>query len=513
MLDPKQIRNFLFIVLAGLLLSIFSISSNNFEKTPVVSKQEQPKQKAVPVPVSKNKPEISGKHINVSTDLFDVVISENTGSVLSLKLKKYSNSGSELFLLSDTDKKKYQMFSDLHIGNIKPTFIAKQSNFVMDGQQLSVDLTWHGLGVKVIKRFTFYKNKYEVKLEHIVDNNSESTINLDLSAGLVRSQPPKSSSWLPGVTSFTGGAVWSFDKKYQKIAFSNFGKDLGSDFSWLAFSEHYFVSAIKPLTKNNSFSSSEQDQNYYLDFVAKDLSMPAKSSEVFPMELYFGPQIDKNMEQFADGLDRTLDYGIFWVICKPILSLVKYLYSFFANWGLAIIVTTVFIKLLFFPLSAAGFRSMGKMKKLAPQIEQLKISTGGDQQKFGQEMLALYKKEKVNPVGGCLPILLQIPVFIGLYYVLLNSVELRDASFALWIQDLAAPDPWFLLPIMMVGTMVVQQKLSPSPPDPVQAKVMMLMPYFMGLLFCQMPSGLVLYWVVNSSLSILQQWYITRSTA
>jgi YidC/Oxa1 family membrane protein insertase len=283
------------------------------------------------------------------------------------------------------------------------------------------------------------------------------------------------------------------------------------DKGWVAMEEHYFTTAWVPDVGSYQFiTETFADHSYSVCFVGSQVVVSPGKSAIVGASLYAGPEIMQTLQKVAPGLELTVDYGSLWWICQPIFHLMCWLYSIFGNWGVAIILVTVLIKLAFYKLSASSYRSMGNMKKLQPKMEQLKEKYGDDRQKFGQAVMELYKKEKVNPLGGCLPILIQIPVFIALYYVLLESVELRQAPFALWLQDLSVKDPFYVLPIIMGCSMFLQQRMSPAPPDPVQAKVMMAMPIVFTVMFLQFPSGLVLYWVVNNGLSILQQWFITR---
>ena len=281
---------------------------------------------------------------------------------------------------------------------------------------------------------------------------------------------------------------------------------------WIAMLQHYFVSAwIPEKEKNFHFYSNQLDGNVYR------IGMVGNWQELLPQEklinkakLYAGPEITSKLAEVAEGLELTVDYGWFWPISQALFWLMKKFFDIFGNGAVAIVLVTLVIKLLFFKLSASGYSSMAKMRKLQPNIMSLKEKYGDDRQKMSQEMMALYKKEKVNPLGGCLPILIQIPVFIALYWVLIESVELRHAPFMLWIEDLSSYDPFYVLPLLMGATMLLQQRLSPTPPDPMQAKMMMAMPIVFTVLFLNFPSGLMLYWIVNNSLSILQQWIITK---
>jgi len=315
--------------------------------------------------------------------------------------------------------------------------------------------------------------------------------------------------------SYTGAAINTPETKYKKLPFSDmrekpFSEDVMG--GWAAMVEHYFATALVPSVEDKNAYQTETfaDGIYGIRFVsAPEVVVPGAQKQI-ELKLYAGPEIANQLKELAPGLELTIDYGVLWFLCQPIFWLLKTMHELFSNWGVAIILTTVLIKAMFYKLSASSYKSMGNMRKMQPKIEELKKRFGDDKQKFSQAMMDLYKKEKINPLGGCLPVLVQIPVFIALYYVLLECVELRQAPFVLWIHDLSAKDPYYVLPLIMGASMFVQQKLNPTPPDPIQAKVMMFMPVFFTFLFLQFPAGLVLYWVVNNLLSILQQWMITR---
>jgi len=250
-----------------------------------------------------------------------------------------------------------------------------------------------------------------------------------------------------------------------------------------------------------------------LGVLTPEQSIPAGQSGKLGMRLYAGPKLQDHLQEVAPGLELTVDYGLLTILAQPIFWLLKYIHKVVGNWGWAIVLLTLLIKLAFYKLSAASYRSMANMRRLQPRMAALKERHGDDRQKMSQAMMELYKTEKINPLGGCLPVLVQIPVFIALYWVLLESVELRQADFILWINDLSSPDPYYILPLLMGITMFIQQKLSPAPPDPLQAKVMMILPPVFTLFFAFFPAGLVLYWVANNALSIAQQWYITKKVA
>jgi YidC/Oxa1 family membrane protein insertase len=317
---------------------------------------------------------------------------------------------------------------------------------------------------------------------------------------------------------FTGMAVYTEKEKFQKLTFEEVAKakvpyPKNSNDGWISVLQHYFFSAWLPKNATpREFFTRRLDENLYAAGVIVPVGAAAAGATVtVTMPLYAGPQEQEKLEKIAPGLDLTIDYGWLTVIAVPLFWVLSWLYQWAGNWGIAIILLTVLIKLLFYPLSAASYRSMAKMRVLAPKLQRLKDQYGDDRQRLQQAMMELYKTEKINPLGGCMPILVQIPVFIALYWVLLASVELRHAPFMLWITDLAAPDPWFILPILMAITMWIQTMLNPEPPDPVQAKVMKIMPLVFSVFFFFFPAGLVLYWLVNNVLSIAQQWQITRS--
>ena len=395
-------------------------------------------------------------------------------------------------------------------------YSVKQKNFSLQNDKtLFVDLLYKTpSGVDITKRFIFEKAKYLVNVKYIIDNKSSQTYHASFYSRIKR-RPESEASGFMGMRTYTGAAVNTPDKSYYKLPLDDMAKEPFRKTvtgGWAAMIEHYFTTAWVPPKNQDSIFSSEVfgDNVYGVRYVSNPVSvLPGKSATV-ENKFYAGPEITDDLKAISPGLELTVDYGILWPICQPIFWLLKTTHKFVGNWGVAIILTTLLIKLLFYKLSASSYRSMGNMRKLQPRIEALKQRFGDDKQGFGQAVMALYRQEKVNPLGGCLPILVQIPVFIALYYVLLESVELRHAPFMLWITDLSAKDPYYVLPILMGASMIVQQKLSPAPPDPMQAKVMLAMPIVFTFLFVQFPSGLVLYWVVNNILSIAQQWVITK---
>jgi YidC/Oxa1 family membrane protein insertase len=317
-----------------------------------------------------------------------------------------------------------------------------------------------------------------------------------------------------GAQSYTGFALYSKEHAFEKIAPSDLDKTkehaARSDNGWLAFVQHYFVSAWIPKDGARDYVMEKRQDGTYAGRVLIPLKVEAGASASVTVPLFSGPQEKRRLESAAPGLDLVVDYGWLAVIAWPLFWLLEKFHALSGNWGVAIILLTVLIKIVFFPLSAASYKSMAKMKLITPRMQKMRETYGNDRQKMNQAMMELYRTEKINPLGGCFPILVQIPVFIALYWVLLAAIELRHAPFMLWIKDLSALDPYYVLPILMTITMVLQTRMNPVPPDPVQAKVMQFMPYVFSIFFFFFPAGLVLYWLVNNILSIAQQWQIQR---
>jgi YidC/Oxa1 family membrane protein insertase len=387
-----------------------------------------------------------------------------------------------------------------------------------DGQEkLQVRLEAPGPeGVKTVKTLTFHRASYIIEIAHEIVNGSAAPLTAHAYFQLLRDgKAPAGDSAM--VNTYTGAAIYTEQEKFQKLAFGDLDKGKAnfpktSDNGWVAMLQHYFVSAWLPKEKTprEYYAKRLEDNLYSVGVILPIAAISPNTSGSASVSLYAGPQEQDALKSIAPGLDLTVDYGWLTVVAAPLFWLLQFLYKWVANWGVAIILLTVIIKAVFFPLSAASYKSMAKMKLVTPRMTKLREQYGNDRARLNQAMMELYKTEKINPLGGCLPIVVQIPVFISLYWVLLASVELRHAPFYFWIHDLAAQDPYYVLPLLMMVSMVIQTKLNPVPPDPVQAKVMMIMPFAFGIMFFFFPAGLVLYWLVNNILSIAQQWQITR---
>jgi YidC/Oxa1 family membrane protein insertase len=461
--------------------------------------------------------------IRVTTDLFVADVDPVGGDLVRLQLLKHKDpvETTRDFVLF-TPEFHYAAQSGL-IGAGLPThktaftYDGPKEVKLADGQDaVAVTLTAPGAdGVKVTKTLTFRRGSYLIDVTKTVANPGQAPVAAHAYFQLTRdSKAPPGDSFM--LQTYTGAAIYNDKDKYVKLPFSDIEKGKApytkeADNGWAAMVQHYFVSALLPPAGTpREFYSRRIGDNVYSAGVILPLAVPAGGEAKLTVPVYAGPQEQDNLKVIAPGLDLVVDYGWLTVIAAPLFWVLKLLYGWLGNWGLAIIGLTVLIKLVFFPLSAASYKSMAKMKLLAPRLMKLKEQYGDDRVKMNQAMMELYKTEKVNPFGGCLPILVQIPVFIALYWVLLGSVELRQAPFYGWIRDLSAPDPFFILPALMMASMIVQTKMSPTPPDPVQAKVMMIMPFVFGVMFFFFPAGLVLYWLVNNILSIAQQWQIQR---
>tara|TARA_B100002019_G_scaffold115021_1_gene98949 strand:- start:11649 stop:13286 length:1638 start_codon:yes stop_codon:yes gene_type:complete len=381
-----------------------------------------------------------------------------------------------------------------------------------------VELIWQDKSnkINVLKKITLKEDDFVADISYQISNNSSKDWVGRAYNQLRRSKPKEGRSWI--TPSFFGAAYYEGDS-YKKISFDEISDtQMAEQISggWVAMMQHYFVSAWAGKEGENSLFYTKEIKGknrteYSIGMRSEPILIEPEQTATFSRTLFVGPKLQKNLEKVSPGLELTVDYGMLTFLSKPLFWLLDKIYSFTANWGWSIILLTILIKALFYKLSETSYRSMAKMKKFTPKIQTLRERYADDRQKLNQAMLEMYKQEKINPLGGCWPILIQIPVFIALYWVLLESVEMRHAPFILWIDDLSSKDPFYVLPLLMGVSMYIQQKLNPTPPDPVQAKVMQFLPIIFTAFFAFFPSGLVLYWVVNNILSIAQQWKIVRT--
>ena len=467
--------------------------------------------------------------VTVRTDVLNVTIDRAGGDIVFVSLPEHATRletpDDHFVLLENTGNRTYVAQSGLIgrngiDGTQRALYSASASEFQLaDGQnQLQVDLTYtDSQGVVVVKRFSFQRGDYLINISYNINNTTDAPWSANLFGQIKRNNyadPTQTSGF--GMASFLGFSTTSVEDNYIKIPFEDIDGSVPShdlDGGWVALSQHYFISVfVPPAETRNSFSFRRNNLNEYIGgFTTPEFTVPANSSFSQDMGFYAGPKDQYRLGEIAPWLDRTIDYGWLWFVASPIYWLLRQINNFVGNYGWSILLLTVMVKGVFFKLSATSYRSMANMRRVMPKMNQLKERYGDDKMKLQKATMELYKKEKINPFGGCLPMLVQMPVFIALYWVLLESVELRHAPWLLWINDLSVMDPYFVLPLLMGVSMYVQFMLNPTPQDPMQAKIMKFMPIIMTVFFLWFPAGLVLYWLANSVLGIAQQWYITRN--
>jgi YidC/Oxa1 family membrane protein insertase len=493
--------------------------------SPSVPSQATPAPQQTPgaaLPVDAAAPPSSGK-VTVKTDNFIADIDLLGGDIVRLELLKQKD--------TLDDQTNFVLLTPAHhfaaqSGLIGPGLPTHKTLYTTEARAYALTQGQDSLrvrleapgpgGVKTAKVITFHRSSYVIDVAHEIFNGTAAPLAAHAYFQFLRDgTPPAGDPKM--VNTYTGAAIYTEQDKFEKLPFGDLDKDKAkfpktADNGWIAMLQHYFVSAWLPKegTPREYYAKPLADKLYSVGVILPVAAVAPNATGSTSVSLYAGPQEQAALKDIAPGLNLTVDYGWLTVIAAPLFWLLQFLYRWVANWGVAIILLTVLIKAVFFPLSAASYKSMAKMKLVTPRMTKLREQYGNDRARLNQAMMELYKTEKINPLGGCLPIVVQIPVFISLYWVLLASVELRHAPFYLWIHDLSAQDPYYVLPLLMMGSMLIQTKLNPVPPDPVQAKVMMIMPFAFGVMFFFFPAGLVLYWLVNNILSIAQQWQITR---
>ena len=504
--------------------------SGSIPNTPVVSGGELPSF-TTPNPIKSDPAQL----ITVNTDLVVAVINTQGGIIERLELKKQpieidqpdngfpllKNTQSEIFVVEDGLIIAGEKNAPNHLTAV---YQAPQRSYDIGlAEQLVIPLTWVSEnGQTFTKTITFSRNSYLVKIDYQVTNTGTTPLSVFQYSQFKRTEPLNSGGGLTQLPSYTGGAIFN-EGNLKKIDFGDMSDEkfsLESDHGWVSMMQHYFVGVFipnqGPRVYYTATDKTVNPQVYRIGYNTKNpvTIAPGETGQI-NNQVFLGPKEQSRLQDIednlgVDGLSLTVDFGVFTVISKPLFWILDLFYKLVGNWGWAIVLTTCLIKLIFYPLSAKSYRSMAAMKKLQPRIQTLKERHKDDRQKFQMEMMAMYKKEKVNPMGGCLPILIQIPVFLAFYWALLESVEMRHAPFMLWLQDLSAPDPYYVLPVLMGLTQFLMTKLNPAPMDEIQKKVMMFMPIVLIFIFINFPQGLVLYWVVNNILSMAQQWYINK---
>ncbi|HSC80520.1 MAG TPA: membrane protein insertase YidC [Chitinolyticbacter sp.] len=475
----------------------------------------------------------SGQRVHVKTDVLDVQIDTIGADLRRLALLKHGMPGkpNQPFLLLDDGKSHVYVAQTGLLGTGLPThrsvFKADRNQYVMpDGEQmLSVRLTANGAdGVQIAKVYTFKRGSYLIDVKYEIVNGGGKPLAASAYYRLLRDGQTENPGFF-GAHTFTGPAMYTAAGKFQKLDFAALDKGNAEHVKnakdgWVAMIQQYFTSAwiAAPLGQPSVCGAKPCDYEikrlsdglYSAGMIVHLPQIAAGGKFETSVPLFVGPQETRVLDAIAPELDRVKDYGMFQVFSKPLFWVLDQIHKVVGNWGWSIVLLTLLIKLAFYPLASASYRSMAKMRKLAPRMQQMKERYGDDKMKFQQAVMEMYKTEKVNPLGGCLPMLVQIPVFIALYWALLAAVELRQAPWIFWITDLSVKDPYYVLPVLMTVSMYIQTLLSPPPPDPMQAKMMKIMPLAFSVFFFFFPAGLVIYWVVNNCLSILQQWWITR---
>ena len=474
----------------------------------------------------------STKTIHIKTDSLEVGIDLVGGDIIFAALPKHfaaiDTPDKPFVILENSTQRTYISQSGLigingtDTNKGRPLFSSSESLYVMnEGQNtLSVDLSYQDPSqpeIKITKRFIFHRGEYLIDIQYIVENNSGQNWSAGLFGQIKRdsSADPAADTSGMGMAPYLGAAITLADEPYKKVDFDDIAEKpfkITNQGGWIAMVQHYFLSAWIPdpsLTHNYAMLEA-RDQNNLIRFTSPAVTIAPGQTETIKSQFYVGPKDQYRLKEISPGLELSVDYGWLWMPAQALFWLLNKFFALTGNWGWSIILVTVLVKGLFYSLNKKAYTSMANMRKVQPQLMELRERFADDKQKQSQEMMNLYKKEKINPLGGCLPILVQMPVFISLYWVLMESVELRHAPFMFWIHDLAAMDPYFILPLLMGASMFFQQRLNPPPPDPMQAKVMQWMPVLFTFFFLFFPSGLVLYWVVNNVLSIAQQYVITK---
>ncbi|KUJ83099.1 membrane protein insertase YidC [Microbulbifer flavimaris] len=498
----------------------------------VTTPEPQAATEDVPTLQSETVPQAAGPQerqlISVETDVFSLLIDPRGGDIVKVALRDYyeqlNTPDRPFILLNQTRDHTYIAQSGL-IGRNgtdsaagRPLFSVAETEYALKAgsDSLVVDLTLQQDGANITKRFTFKRGDYLVDVQYLVDNTSEQPWRAAMFGQIKRdsAEPPVDVGI--GMSPFLGAALHTSEENYFKQDFEEIAEEPTRESivgGWVAMVQHYFISAwVPPQDVRNNFELRQLSSGLFrMGFTAPQVEIPANSQGELSAAFYAGPKDVFRLEEISPYLDLTVDYGWLWWLAKPMFWVLNFIYeNIVANWGWAIVLLTVFIKALLYPLSAAGLKSMARMRKFAPQMKKLQEQYKDNRQKLAEETMKLYRREKINPMGGCLPILLQMPVFIGLYWMLMETVELRHAPWILWIHDLSAKDPYFILPVIMGLTMWLMQKLQPQPTDPTQARIMQLMPVMMTFFFLWFPAGLVLYWIANNVLSIAQTWYINK---
>ncbi|MGL4602330.1 MAG: membrane protein insertase YidC [Plesiomonas sp.] len=524
-------RNLLLIALLFVSFLVYQQWNTDFGQKPAAETTQQVEAKAAgDVPAHADSAQTldsstQGRLITVQSNVLSLTIDTLGGDVVKAELLKYPeslNSTQPLVLLNNSAKHIYVAQSGL-IGTDGIDTTAGRAQYQIEGDsftlgqnqsELRVPLTLVKNGVTYTKTFVLKPNSYAIDVNYGINNQSDKSVTVQLYGQMKQTVTEKGGSLT--MPTYQGGAYSSAETRYKKYSFKEMEEKnlaISTQGGWVAMMQHYFATAwVPPADETNQLYSRDSNGIGFMGFRGPETVVAAGQTKDLNSVLWIGPKLQDAMEKVAPNLDLTIDYGWLWFIAKPMFQLLQFLHGIVGNWGVAIILITFIVKGILYPLTKAQYTSMAKMRMLQPKLQAMRERLGDDRQRMSQEMMELYKKEKVNPLGGCLPLILQMPIFIALYWTLMESVELRHAPFMLWIHDLSAPDPYYILPLLMGVSMFFLQKLSPSAvTDPIQQKVMNFMPVMFTVFFLWFPSGLVLYWLVSNCVTIIQQQIIYRS--
>lgn len=464
--------------------------------------------------------------VKIKTDVLELLIDTHGGNIVSAKLAKYpislKNKNPVQILSNATD---HLYIAEIGLTNLKTPiqYISQKNQYKLQDNKNKLVVKFTGKtqsGLHVAKVYTFYRNEYRVNISYQIDNTTNKPWEGSLYTQIVRRQPPAESRHFY-VRSYNGAAISSPQVPYKKVTYEEMNRedvDQTSKNGWVAMQQHYFLSAWIPGNPDLKYHyytrvipSKTGHSLYVIGIVSPKMSLGPGEKTTKYSTFYVGPEIAKRLKALASGLDRTIDYGWLWPISTLLFWIMSAIHAVVKNWGWTIVLTTVLIKVVFYWFSATSFRSMARMREIQPRLQALKERYANDRQALSRATMDLYRKEKINPLGGCLPMLIQIPVFIAFYYVIIESVELRQAPFVLWIYDLSIKDPYYILPVLMGLSMLAHQWLSPTSPDPAQQKVMWILPIVFTVFFINFPAGLVLYWLTNNLVQTFQQWYVNKT--
>lgn len=516
-----QIRLIAFIVFSMAVLLLWEFWQKEHAPPPaqqtIANKEASGKASTPPLP--QNKALESQGRVLVNTDLFTAEIDEQGGDLRKLYFHRYhTRDGQPYVLLSDEPQKimiiQTGFVGDETIPNHKTHFTAQEKHYELAGKDsITFTLEAETPAWKAKKIYTFRKDSYDILLRQTLESKVSTGKPIKGYYQILRDEHPAPDA-SRFIHSFTGGAYYTPESGFEKLPFKAFKDGLNQEVQsgWVSMLQHYFVTALIPGTPHQLYGRTIDTGLYAVGVLQPLGALGAGEEKTQEIRIFTGPKLHDLLKNTAPGLEYTVDYGLLTIIAMPLFWVLKFIHGLIPNWGVAIIILTILIKMVFYPLSRASYRSMAKMRDLMPRMQRLREEYKDDRVKLQEAMMNLYRTEKINPLGGCLPVVVQIPVFIALYWMILESAEMREAPFMAWIHDLSAPDPYFILPVLMGISMLVQTKLNPTPPDPMQAKVMMFMPLIFTVFFAFFPSGLVLYWITNNLISILQQWHVLRQS-